>query len=762
MAFKHGSQTLIDIDATGATQIQSAVGEDIALYPHSNIWIKEGTKLIFEGTVPDNFEAKLQATAVTADRDLILPDESGTLATQAYVTSAVSGGSLTDTDALPEGSTNLYYTNARADARIVAAGSVNWNTAYGWGDHGTAGYLTSVPAQSFASLTGKPTTIAGYGITDAFDGAFSSLTGKPTTLAGYGITDGYDNADVDAHLNQSNPTNGYVLSWNGSDYAWVAQSSYTNFNTDFDTRLATKDTGDLAEGSNLYYTDARVQAVSINELSEDTTPELSGDLVTAGNRITHASSGTVSMMDFTKTLFGETNHTVLSSVKSIDLFLDSNGGDTGQAFRIYNNQNPDGTVTENTHIFKVSETGDVSVSNDLNVGGDAIITGDLTVSGTTTTINTNELNIGDNILTLNSDETGTPSQNAGIEVERGTSTNVAVRWNETSDAWEFTNDGTNYTALGTSSTFTGNTDGISEGSTNLYYTDARADARATLRINAATTDNISEGTGNLYYTDARAQAVSINNVVEDTSPQLGGTLDANGNTIDMGTNTITDTKVGQWDTAYGWGNHASAGYITGYTVTQSDVTSHQAALSITQSQISDLDHYTDADVDAHLSGGTGVNYASGAISIGQNVSTSSHVQFHCIGVGTAASTNAGEIRATADITAYYSSDKNLKENIINITNALEKVQKIRGVEFDWTQEYIDARGGEDDYFVRKHDTGVIAQEVEEVLPEVVATRDDGTKAVKYDRMVGLLIEAIKEQQSQIDSLKQTIEELKHK
>lgn len=52
----------------------------------------------------------------------------------------------------------------------------------------------------------------------------------------------------------------------------------------------------------------------------------------------------------------------------------------------------------------------------------------------------------------------------------------------------------------------------------------------------------------------------ISNIVEDTTPQLGGTLDANGNEIDMGTNTITDTKVGNWDTAYSWGNHASAGY----------------------------------------------------------------------------------------------------------------------------------------------------------------------------------------------------------
>lgn len=55
----------------------------------------------------------------------------------------------------------------------------------------------------------------------------------------------------------------------------------------------------------------------------------------------------------------------------------------------------------------------------------------------------------------------------------------------------------------------------------------------------------------------------ILNVVEDTTPQLGGTLDANGNTIDMGTNVLTDTNLGQFITAYGWGNHASAGYLTG-------------------------------------------------------------------------------------------------------------------------------------------------------------------------------------------------------
>ena len=127
-----------------------------------------------------------------------------------------------------------------------------------------------------------------------------------------------------------------------------------------------------------------------------------------------------------------------------------------------------------------------------------------------------------------------------------------------------------------------------------------------------------------------------------------------------------------------------------------------------------------------------------------------------IGVGTAASGTAGEIRATNDVTAFYSSDRNLKENIEVIADPLGKITAMRGVMFDWTDEHIAKRGGEDGYFVRKHDVGVIAQEVEEILPEVVRQRDDGTKAVDYQKMVALLIEGMKEQQEQIKALTEQV------
>ena len=114
---------------------------------------------------------------------------------------------------------------------------------------------------------------------------------------------------------------------------------------------------------------------------------------------------------------------------------------------------------------------------------------------------------------------------------------------------------------------------------------------------------------------------------------------------------------------------------------------------------------------------------------------------------------SGTIRAAQDITAFIASDSSLKTNVKNIDNALDKIQSINGVEFDWTDEYIEEQGGEDGYFIRKHDVGVIAQEIESVLPEVVATRENGIKAVKYDRIVALLIEGIKELKAEVEELK---------
>jgi hypothetical protein len=83
-----------------------------------------------------------------------------------------------------------------------------------------------------------------------------------------------------------------------------------------------------------------------------------------------------------------------------------------------------------------------------SINGSLIIDGNLTVSGSTTYLNVNELNIEDNLIVLNYGVSGSPSLSAGIEIERGTSPNVSIQWNEANDRWEFTKDGSNFKELG--------------------------------------------------------------------------------------------------------------------------------------------------------------------------------------------------------------------------------------------------------------------------------------------------------------------------
>jgi len=122
-----------------------------------------------------------------------------------------------------------------------------------------------------------------------------------------------------------------------------------------------------------------------------------------------------------------------------------------------------------------------------------------------------------------------------------------------------------------------------------------------------------------------------------------------------------------------------------------------------------------------------------------------------VGINVTPSGTSGRLDCSNDVVAYSTSDKRLKENIKPLDSALDKVLKISGVSFDWKEltkeEKKTIHGNEG------HDVGVIAQEIEEVLPEVVTERDTGYKAVKYEKIVPLLIEAIKEQQKQIEELK---------
>jgi len=143
-----------------------------------------------------------------------------------------------------------------------------------------------------------------------------------------------------------------------------------------------------------------------------------------------------------------------------------------------------------------------------------------------------------------------------------------------------------------------------------------------------------------------------------------------------------------------------------------------------------------------------INTGQGATEVylmNQNVQVSSSVRFDGLGVGTEPSGVVGAILATNDVVAFASSDERLKENLEPIGSATEKVGQLTGYTFDWIpMEGVHVHSG--------HDIGVIAQEVEKVLPEIVEDRGNGYKAVKYEKLTALLIQAVNEQQKQIVDL----------
>ena len=150
-----------------------------------------------------------------------------------------------------------------------------------------------------------------------------------------------------------------------------------------------------------------------------------------------------------------------------------------------------------------------------------------------------------------------------------------------------------------------------------------------------------------------------------------------------------------------------------------------------------------------------VTNGNGSITLStpQAINTASNVQFGSFGVGTAASGVTGEIRATNNVTAFYTSDRKFKTNIQSIPNALAKVSEIGGKTFEWTDDYINDHGGEDGYFLKKNDFGVIAQDVQAVFPIAVRAKPDGTLAVDYDKLCALAFAAIIELKAEVDALK---------
>jgi hypothetical protein len=193
----------------------------------------------------------------------------------------------------------------------------------------------------------------------------------------------------------------------------------------------------------------------------------------------------------------------------------------------------------------------IDTTDSVTVGGDFVITGNLTVNGTTVTLNTESILVEDNFLVLNSNVTGTPSTNSGLEIERGTSPNVIIRWNEGSDRWEFTDTDS---SSGPWYPLVKSTDDLTEGSTNLFYTNERAQDTVNDALTAGTgvskvyNDGLNTITISIGQPVGTTDNVIFNQVTADLVGDVTGTVSniSNHGISDLSDVNITDPADGNF------------------------------------------------------------------------------------------------------------------------------------------------------------------------------------------------------------------------
>ena len=630
---------------------------------------------------------------------------------------------------------------ASAAGSITSTQVTNWDTAYGWGDHSTEGYLTS------ASLTETDPVFvasAAYGI------ASSDITNWNTAygwgdhsvegyLTSYTETDPIFSASVAAGITSTNTSN-----WNTA-YGWGDHGVAGYVDT-----ANTPGAGEFAK-----FTDGNsIEGRTASEIKADLNLEIGVDVQAYDADIT----------------------TLGGLAKTDGNFIVGNGTTW---------------VAESGNTARASlglGTGDSPTFTDLTVSGNLI------VSGTTTTVSTETLTVDDNIIVLNNNITGTPSENGGIEIERGTSTNATLLWDETNDYWKAGLAGSEYEILTTNST--------------LAY--SKLDNPPTIpTVNNGTLTvegtGVLGGSGTFTANDSTSPTISIThdavtrtNNTSTATPSHGGTFTAidsittstEGHITAVNTKTVTLPSDAEGVISVTAGTGLSGGTITStgtVAIASGGITADMLQASgggslgngtLNYHLVSNGDGTFDWEqMQGSLSAGNGIDSTQLASNIIQ-VETDQRSYISQIGydsngyyeitsadehkwyseVSAAAQLNMileadGDLLVRQDVVAYstvVASDESLKDNIITIDNALDKVHNLRGVEFDWNKG--NKKGN--------HDIGVIAQEVEKVIPEVVYSKKDidgeDFKAVDYQKLTAVLIEAVKELSQEVTELKKQI------
>jgi hypothetical protein len=523
-------------------------------------------------------------------------------------------------------------------------------------------------------------------------------------------------------------------------------------------------------------------------------------------------------------------------------FKDSGGGDAAVSLAA---NTTDDLAEGTTNLYAAQPVG---TTDDVTFNS-VTVDGDLTVNGTTTTLNTTTLDVEDiNITVANGAADATAAFGAGLTIDLGTDGTADFTYDSAND--RLTSNKSIATNIigdvtGTVSDISNHdTDDLSEGTSNLYYTDTRVrnalSAVGDVSYNSTTgefsvttfkssdfdsnfsgksTTDLSEGT-NLYYTDARVDAhlsggsgidfsagaishadtSAVNDVTSSSNTFVDSlTFDDFGHVTAVSTSTAAPPNDATITVSAGTGLSGGGNFTTDQsgneTITLDVDTTSIATRSYVDTEVANLVDSSPATLDTlnelaaalgddpnfattvsndigtkaakttTISAGSGLT-GGGDLSANRTIShadTSSQSSVnnsgttfiqditldgfgHVTNINSA--TVSGFVQENTAVTFTTvtadnfnsTSDVRKKTNIDTISDATDKVKNLRGVSFNWTES------GESSI-------GLIAQELEQVIPEVVSTDEEGLKSVSYGNLVGLLIEAIKDQQNQINELK---------
>ena len=470
------------------------------------------------GKVPTTSQLALGEIAINTHDGLIYikKDDGTPSVVQIGGVTSVNGetGAVTiDTGDVAENG-NLYFTNARARSALSAGTGISYNSSTG----------TISTAQNL-STAGSP-TFAGLTLTGNVDITGSIVPSADITYDLGSPTKQWRDIYV-------GPGSLYV---NGSKVLEDVNDTIT-FTADVDQniRIKTLGAGMLQLGS-----------TSTNVVVDGTLQ------ITSGKRITDSAGVAVQ--------FGDTIN--MNGDKVINLGTPSSSTDAATKGYVDTQVSAISTSTisqGNSSVAVVdSGTGTVTVTVDgstaLTVDANGVtVAGNFTVSGTQTVVNSNTINLADNIITLNSDHTGAPTQNAGLLVERGDEADAQLRWNEGTDKWTFTNDGAVYYPIAVS------TDDLAEGSTNQYHTTARA--RGAISATSATGVSYNSSTG----------AISLGSIpntsLSNSSITINGTAVALGGTRTLDSDAISEGSTNQYFTTARTRSSVSAGTGISYNST---------------------------------------------------------------------------------------------------------------------------------------------------------------------------------------------------